>query len=166
MKRWRLLAIGLPLVALSIVCILGLASTARPAIDFAFLKGRKAVTDETREGGWMMDGVVGCGHGHCADEGAPSWGRQQEYTYQTDYKDLCRRADAEVARMGGRETEGIGDHRWELPSNVSLYISPVRFNPVDHCDYDDPGWVRVTVCQGGEEGAYGRCVRWFRSLSR
>jgi hypothetical protein len=112
---------------------------------FEFVKEQHPLTDETTEFGWGMDGVVVSGHGAGSDDGPPSESRQIEYTFKADYLTLVEQADREIIRKGGKQTEGIGDHRWELPRNVSVYVSECRFDPVTHCDIADPGWVRVTL---------------------
>lgn len=120
-------------------------NTDRAWRQFSFVKDRRPVNDETMEFGWAMDGPIVGGHGRKSSDGPPSEARQLEYTFKANYDRLVQAANREIISRGGMQTEGIGDHRWRLPENTTVTISPVRFEPSTGIDLDEKGWVRVTL---------------------
>ena len=113
--------------------------------QFAFLQGQNPITDQTRDYGWAMKGVVNMSRGAASSDGPPSKARQLEYTFKADYSRLVADANGEILKRGGWEVDGIDDRRWKLPDNLSVFISPVRFDPLSGAELPEKGWVRVTI---------------------
>lgn len=139
-------------------------SLSPPDVSFDFLAGKVALSDETSEFGWRMDGLIACGHGICSDDGPAVRQRTKEYVYKADYKQVIQIARAEAFSKGGKEYDQPQAKAWEFPDGTSLWVCSGKYDPVSGITDEKLPYVRVTVSASKEEGWAGVGWRWVRSL--
>jgi hypothetical protein len=145
-----------------VVAVAGSFATQKHELRLASLAGAAPASDETWEGGWMMEGPIACGHGVCSDDGSPGRGRQIEYVVKAEYKQLLAKVESEVLQRGGKRTEGLEMYdEFEL-GDWSITMEHGRFDPVTGITHDDPRYVRVMMHTSWDENPVGKAWRVIR----
>ena len=128
---------------------------------YKFLGDRSPTSTKVNDFGWGMRGPIHISHGRRSDDGPPVVQRYQIYVFKGSYSEVAKAAKEELISAGGVLRGGVQGTQIEMNDDLTVDVSPGKYDHSTGLTEDVAGWVRVDVIVSRRDSY---ALRWLRNL--